>query len=286
MVSVVIPVRNGEAWLPHQLGALEQQDYEGEWEVLAVDNGSTDASRDILDAWADRLPLRVVETDGRAGINVARNTGCAHAKGDLFAFCDVDDEVAPDWVRHMAESAGDYDLIGGRLDEERLNDGVRCSVQRPRLPSDKLPTALGFLPFALGANFAVWRDVMDELGNFDEAYICGNDDVEFSFRAQLRGFRLGYAPAAVVAYRHREGGRELFSQFRSYGRAEPLLYKRYGPHGMPPTPAGQVVRRWLRILLSVPALLGTPEQRGDWLVRAGFSLGRMETAIRQRIPYL
>ena len=42
----------------------------------------------------------------------------------------------------------------------------------------------------------------------------------------------------------------------------------------------------LRILVSAPALLGTPEQRGEWLVRAGFSLGRMETAIRQRIPYL
>lgn len=285
VVTVVIPVLNGESWLPEQLAALEAQDYAGQWEVVAVDNGSTDGSAALLHRWQDRLPLRVVETDGRQGINVARNTGCAHAKGDLFAFCDVDDIVAPDWLTQLVEAAAHHDVIGGRLDEEHLNEGL-SSVQRPRLPQDRLPVALGFLPFALGANFAVWRDVFVALGDFDEAYICGNDDVEFSFRAQLAGYEVGYAPDAVVAYRHREGGRQLFRQFRSYGRSEPLLYRRYGPHGMPPTPAGQVLRRWARLVVTLPMLFGTAEERGDWLVRAGFSLGRLETALRERIPYL
>jgi hypothetical protein len=90
----------------------------------------------------------------------------------------------------------------------------------------------------------------------------------------------------VVAYRHRESGRELFEQFRSYGRSEPLLYQCYGPHGMPPTPLPEVLRRWARILLTVPALLGSPGRRGRWLLRAGFSVGRLEGAIRHRVLYL
>ncbi len=283
-VSVVMPVRNGERWLPFQLRALERQTYPGPWDVVAVDNGSTDGSRGVLESWVGRLPLRVVETDARAGINIARNTGCAGARGDLFAFCDVDDEVGPDWLAALVEAAQSHDLIGGRLDEDALNVGVGSF--RPRLPADGLPVALGFLPFALGANFAVWRDAFDEIGNFDEAYTCGNDDVEFSFRAQLAGFRLGYAPGAVVSYRHRETGRELFNQFRTYGRSEPLLYRRYASQGMPPTPLPQVLRRWARIVVTAPAVLGSPQRRGMWLLRAGFSLGRLEGAIRHRTAYL
>ncbi|MPY94083.1 MAG: glycosyltransferase [Acidimicrobiia bacterium] len=284
-ISVVIPVRNGEPWLVKQLAALEAQTYQGQWEVLAVDNGSRDHSRQILGSWREHLPLRVVDAPDRAGINVARNAGCEQAKGELIAFCDADDVAAPHWLTALVAAAQRFDLVGGRLDEEHLNLGYGSAL-RPRLPADRLPMGLGFLPFALGANFAVWRDVLDRVGVFDEAFILGNDDVEFSFRAQLRGFRLGYAPDAVVAYRHREGSRELFRQFRSYGRSEPLLFKCYGAHGMPPTPFGQVLRRWARLVLFAPSVFASPERRGAWLVSAGFSLGRLEGAVRNRVLYL
>ena len=66
VVTVVIPVLNGETWLPEQLAGLEAQDYEGDWEVLAVDNGSTDGSAALLRSWEDRLPLRVVAALGNS----------------------------------------------------------------------------------------------------------------------------------------------------------------------------------------------------------------------------
>jgi GT2 family glycosyltransferase len=227
----------------------------------------------------------VLNAAERPGINVARNAGVRAAAGELLCFCDADDVVEPDWVTEVVEAARHFDVVGGRLDEETLNAEGSTAV-RPRLPTDDLPVALGFLPFAVGANFAVWRDVLAELGDFDEAYLCGNDDVDFCFHAQLRGFRLGYAPQAVVRYRHRDSGRELFRQFRNYGRAEPLLYQRYRSQGMPPSPIAPTVRRWLRLALDAPALLGSPVRRGAWLADVGFTVGRIEGSLRHRVPYL
>jgi GT2 family glycosyltransferase len=183
----------------------------------------------------------------------------------------------------IVEEARDHDLVGGRLDEETLNG--TSGPSRPRMPVDQLPLGLNFLPFATFANFAIWRDVLADLGGFDEAFLFGNDDVELCFRAQTRGFRLGYAPAALVSYRHRDGGRDLFRQFFRYGANEPLLYERYRSLGMCRPSGAEVARRWARLAVEAPLAL-SPQRRGAWLVRAGFSAGRLSTAARRLIPYL
>ncbi len=283
-VSVVMPVRNGEPWLELQLAALAEQTYRGEWEVLVVDNGSTDRTVEVSESWRDRVPLRVVAAHERPGINVARNAGAELAKGELLLFCDSDDIAAPDWVERMAASALTCDVVAGRLDEETLNV-AQGPARRPRIATEHLPVALEFLPFAPGANFGVWRDVLVDVGFFDERYMCGNDDVEFSFRVQLNGFRIGYAPDAVVQYRHRQGRRQLFRQFRGYGRAEPMLFARYRDFGMPRPPLRQVVGRWLRLVRTWPALFRDPARCGLWVVELGYSVGRLEGSFRGRVAF-
>jgi glycosyltransferase involved in cell wall biosynthesis len=282
-VSVVVPVRNAEAWFPAQLEALARQRYRGSWDVLVADNGSTDDTVALARSWADRLPLRVVDASARPGINAARNIASGEAVGDLLAFCDGDDLVGEGWLAALVDAAQWYDLVGGRLDEESLNPSG--APFRPRMPPGALPVALDFLPFAVGANLAIWADVLEDLGGFDERFLLGNDDVELSFRAQVHGRRLGYAADAVVSYRHREGYRDLFRQFRTYGRSEPLLFADYARWGMPRPGLGQVARRWARILLEAP-LAVLPRERAGWLVLVGFSLGRLTGAIRHRVLYL
>src|SRR5215218_5139885 len=116
-VSVIVPVRDAEAWFAAQLEALAAQRYAGRWEVLIADNGSTDGTVALAWSWSDRLPIRIVDASARAGINAARNVAAAAADGDLLAFCDGDDLVGPGWVAALAEAAQHYDLVGGRLDE-------------------------------------------------------------------------------------------------------------------------------------------------------------------------
>lgn len=279
-----MPMRNGGEHLEEQLAALAAQDTDVAWELVVVDNGSTDGSLEVVEGWRPHLPLLVVDASERAGINVARNRGIVEARGDLLLFCDTDDIVGPGWVGAMAAAATDADVVGGRIDEESLNTGD--SVRRPRMPADDLPIGLSFLPFAVGANLAVWRDAAAELGGFCESFEIGNDDVDFSFRAQLCGMRLGYARDAVVAYRHRSDLRGMFRQFRNYGRSEPLVYARFRDAGLSRASAWAVLRRWTELVASVPTVLIGRGDRSRWVYTLAYSVGRVEGSIRHRTPYL
>src|SRR4051794_16576472 len=104
LLTVVLPVRDAEAYLAEQLAALGRQTYTGEWEVVVVDNGCTDGTLAVVDAWRARLPdVRVVAAP-RRGLNRARNAGAAAARGELLAFCDADDVVCDGWLTALVDA--------------------------------------------------------------------------------------------------------------------------------------------------------------------------------------
>ena len=97
ILSIVIPVYNLEGWLDACLESLAaQSDRTDRWEIVAVDDGSTDASPAALDAWARRLVGRLfVHHIPNGGVNPARQYGLAHARGDYVWFVDGDDVIHP-----------------------------------------------------------------------------------------------------------------------------------------------------------------------------------------------
>lgn len=224
--SIIIPCRNGALVLPHQLEALSTQANGPQFEVIVVDNGSTDGTTDVALGWMAALPnLRVLHAP-RRGLGHARNAGLGTAEGELVLFCDADDVVAPRWVIEMCAQLGRHDLVGGTLDFESLNDAKTVEWRRGTLPSG-LPISMRFLPYAVGANLGVRRSVAVAVGGFAERYRRSHDDVEFCWRAQLQGFSLGYASRAIVAYRFRSSYRSLASQRFNYGRDYVRLYCEY-----------------------------------------------------------
>src|SRR5207244_3518041 len=91
LISVIVPVYNAMPMLAEQLEALSKQTYRGPWELIIADNGSSDGSREIAEAWRSRIPsLRVVDASARRGPATARNVGVEAATGGLLAFCDAD----------------------------------------------------------------------------------------------------------------------------------------------------------------------------------------------------
>src|SRR3954447_15734888 len=100
-VSVVIPALNAAGTIGTQLEALAQQDADVEWEVIVVDNGSSDTTLEVCRSYESRLPALRTLTCARPGTSAARNTGAAASSADLLLFCDADDEVAPGWVAAM-----------------------------------------------------------------------------------------------------------------------------------------------------------------------------------------
>ena len=129
LVSVVMPVRNAEPFLAEQLAALSQQTYPGRWELVAVDNGCTDRSIEVVEKWRPQLPeVRVVDASGRKSPNYARNGGAAAARGDLLAYCDADDVVDRGWLGALVEAA--REAIGGGVAAESEGRGEAVRGRR------------------------------------------------------------------------------------------------------------------------------------------------------------
>ena len=282
LVSVVIPTHNAAEFIGHQLDALARQTYRGRFEVVVVDNRSTDALDAALRPFFDLLDLRVESAPARAGVSHARNVGCATARGELIAICDADDVVAPEWLSEMVAASGGADLVGGARDLRMLNSG---RTQRWRvMPADKLQAPLSFLPYAAGANVALWRQVFDETGGWDENLVGGGDDIEFAWRAQVRGFTLTYAPDAVVHYRLRGDLRSTMRQISVYASACAPLLRDYRSAGARPSSPSRLGAEALWLVTRLPYLVMFWSWRhGRWLVKAASLWGRARGSLRHRV---
>ncbi|WP_432561336.1 glycosyltransferase family 2 protein [Kineococcus sp. SYSU DK003] len=273
-VSVVVPCFNVVGVVEQQLAALAAQDFEGTFEVVLSDNGSSDGLADHVEAWAQEygLDLRRVDAAGVQGVSHARNVGLREARADLVAICDADDLVVPQWLRSLVEATKEADLVGGTMDVITPNDAVR-RTWRPGPTPGVLQTRFGFLPFAMGCNLAVRRDVALAVGGWDESYVAGGDDVDFSWRVQLAGYSIGLAAEAVVQYRYRSDLWGTARQFRDYARNEARLLAQYRRHGATP-PAGVSVNDAKWLLRHVHHLVQGPGRRGRWVCRAARLYGR------------
>ena len=285
LISVVVPFLNDAQTFAEQLAALRAQDYTGAWELLAVDNGSTDGSAEIAERWAKQLPhAGVVCATGHRAASHARNAGASHASGDFLAFTDADDAVQPGWLTALAEAAQHGDLIAGSVVVDGLND-ERSKAWHVFSPRERALREDRFLQYASGANTGVWADVFEHLGGFDEEVIVG-EDKEFSWRAQVNSFNLVAAPNAVVHYRLRRQVSSLARQHYRYGACGPGLYRRFRDFGMPRRRLADTSRTWAWILSTWPAAAWSERWRGRWALEAAMACGRLAGSVRNRVVYV
>jgi glycosyltransferase involved in cell wall biosynthesis len=283
-VSVVIPALNAAHCIGEQLEALARQDPPFRWEVVVADNGSTDGTADVVMSFADRLNVRVTEEPTR-GHTRARNAGAKAARGRKLLYCDADDEVGPTWVAAMAAELDRSDLVGGYVDDASLNDS---DSQQWRRTQDQtgLPTKMGFLPLAISANLGIRADVLRTIGGFNQDYGEGCNDVEVCWRAQVKGFSIGYAPDAVVSYRYRTSIRGMAKQMYARGRAEPQLYRDFLPHGVPRRRPRETVRSFGTVIVHLPDVVRGKGRRGRWVKRVCLLGGRIRGSVEHRTFYV
>ncbi|MBQ7815737.1 MAG: glycosyltransferase, partial [Oscillospiraceae bacterium] len=98
MISVIVPVYNTEKFLDKCIESISKQTFD-DFEIILVDDGSTDKSGQICDTWAHKDNRVKVIHKQNAGVSAARNNGIAAAKGEYIAFVDSDDTVSPDYLR-------------------------------------------------------------------------------------------------------------------------------------------------------------------------------------------
>ncbi len=284
-LSVIIPARNEAATIADQLQALRAQEWSGAWEIVVVDNGSTDATAAIVTEIGRIDPrVRLVDASERAGLNYARNTGIAAGRGRSFVLCDADDIVAPGWLAAMGDALARHPLVTGALELDALNPPWLAD-SRGRGDERGLPTFHQVFPTVHGNNMGMQRDAWEGIGRFDEQVLIGADDIELSMRAWQAMIDVHYVPDAVVHYRYRPEMAALWRQGRNYGKSRPLVVRRLRKLGLPrPGPlAGW--RSWAWLVTHLFALR-TPEGRAAWLWVAGNRVGQVEGSLRTRTVFL
>lgn len=206
---------NGRHHLEHCLPALAAQNDPGvEWELLVLDNGSSDGTVDWLRSRHPRV--KVLASERNLGFCAGNNRLAEAAEGDALVFLNNDTRPEPDWLRTLVDAyraaAADVAAIAGRIvdwEGERLDFGrgirtfdahaFQLDFRRP-LAAARVPADGEELAFACGGNMLVRRRSFFEAGGFDPGYFAYLEDVDLGWRLWAGGERVVAAPAVV---RHR-----------------------------------------------------------------------------------
>ena len=232
MLSVLICTRNRAQSLAATLARFEcifkhlAERFAGDYELVIVDNASTDDTRQVAEAFITLFPnhARYLH-ESQPGLSRARNAAVKAAKGEIIAFTDDDVLVAKNWLDEIdREFSNDVELfaLGGRvvLARDSLQDVAIFDVEERR--EITFPNSGGV---AMGANMAFRRELFDRIGLFDVrlgagTFFAGGEDIELIYRALKAGYKFLYAPNVLVAHDHdRTTAQQACQLIYGYGKA-------------------------------------------------------------------
>jgi glycosyltransferase involved in cell wall biosynthesis len=260
-ISVVVPVRNGEASLPPLLTSLRRQRLSPErFEVVVVDNASSDATAALARAAGATVVEEPVPNRSRA-----RNRGVEAARADRIAFTDADCVAAEGWLEaligctHAPLVAGPVEVTTGDPPNavERLEARWRFAQEHWVRQG-----------WAATANLCVERAALDAVGGFDPAYRTIAEDADLCLRSGRAGFALAWCPGALVRHQAESTLGPMLSRAFRHGYGANQALGRLG--------AGH--RAWADPL---PAFRG-----GGALERLGIDPGSLEPGERRRLGRL
>lgn len=226
-VSVIVCSYNGASTVEACLRSMERIRYP-DFEVIFVDDGSTDQTQQILQKFPNVKNIR----QRNMGLSHARNVGMNAASGEVVVYTDSDCEADEDWLYYIALAlarsrhvgVGGPNLIPDEgswiADCVGLSPGGPTHVMIDDRTAEHVP----------GCNMAFYTWVAREVNGFDPQFRRAGDDVDFIWRLQHMGYTIGFAPAAQVWHYRRNTVTAYMRQQRGYGEAEALLKFKHPDH--------------------------------------------------------
>lgn len=205
LVSVVVPAYNAELHLCECLESVVRQTYTS-WQLIVVDDGSTDSTRVLAEAFVRQHPDRVrVLSTVNQGLSMARNHGTRMSSGDMVAYLDSDDIWMPRKLEKQIELLqSDQDAVAATCGLVRFMDGrperyVTSNFQWTDQNVDSWLLQEGPAP-GLGSSLLIWRDALIKVGEFDASLGSHAEDLDFGYRLQRYG-RVTAVPEVLTALR-------------------------------------------------------------------------------------
>jgi GT2 family glycosyltransferase len=292
--SIVVPVWNNVAYTRACLVRLAAATPPGTYEVVLVDNGSTDATPELLAGLSG--DVRIVRNDQNLGFARACNQGAEAARGRHLVFLNNDTEPHPGWLEPLIEvldSEPDVGVVGSKLlfpNGLVQHAGVWLARDVARgglygyhrlygsVPDDALVGARADLQVVTGAALAIRSELFSDVGGFDEAYWNGNEDVDLCLKVRAAGHRVVYEPRSTLTHHESVSGPERFLRAtenvrllneRWGERAAPDVVGHNGVHATDPVSAGaQPGRRLRRDAVHVVGYIGPHGRPGRTMALA------------------
>ena len=228
-VSVVVPVLNGAGEIGRLLESLLALDYPRDrLELIVVDNGSTDGTRDVISGY----PVRLVEETATRSSYAARNRGTAMAGGEWIAFTDADCVATPDWLLRLLRPPipANIGAVAGEVLALESITPVQRLMERHGFMKHAVTLPHKDLPCFSTANVAVRPTVLEKVGGFRED-VRYFGDMELAWRMQLEASAgILFRPEAVIRHRHRRTWGELWRQACQHGQGVAFLKEAFPDH--------------------------------------------------------
>ena len=276
--SVIIPAYNAGKTLPDTLAALKQQTIShNEYEVIVVDDGSTD---DTADA-ARRFGVNCIGQPNR-GPAAARNHGARIAKGDIILFTDADCSADRDWLRQMTLPFQNEKTIGvkGAYRTNQKAFAARFAQAEFEDRYDLLGKA-DAIDMVDTYSAAFRKDIFIKIGLFDESFpVANNEDTELSYRMCAAGYWLEFNPEAIVYHLHPDSFVKYLRLKFKRGYWRMIVYRNYPGKALRDTYTPVVIKLQTMMaafsILSVFFSIAFPELL---TLTAGLCLGIMVSSV-------
>lgn len=218
-ISVIIPVYNDPVGLKDTLHSIVLQEYQGDFEVIVADNGSTDNTLDVVDKYRDDYPelIKVVIEDSLQSSYAARNKGLEVARGSIIAFIDADMSVEKDWLSRISDSLenNNADYLGCGVEIHSDDDSIFALYNKIEgFPVEEYINNRHFAPTCC---LIVRKSVFDHLGAFDPNLISSGD-YEFGNRVYNAGYKLDYDSKIVMKHPARTTFKQIIKKSFRIGR--------------------------------------------------------------------
>ncbi len=225
--SIIIPTYNRVSLLKKLVDSISNLGQSSEeYEIIIVNDGSTDETNSYLDGLEHESNIKVVHQEN-AGPTTARNSGAKVASGEILVFVDDDCTVPSDWLTSIENSLvkNSAALIGGankNLVDEKITSRVYQQINA--YFQNKRNSVTGKASYLMTNNMACWKSTFEKYSGFDERFSIGGEDREFAIRLINAGEKVVYEPGLFINHYHSFSFISFLFQFYRFGRGSHLLF--------------------------------------------------------------